>query len=165
MQGFFIRWTFNCAMGELAGIGAAGAIAFGVNSSLGEPETIGAKVLVLLAMMGAGLVEGSVLGWMQWRALRHKFGKVKRNEWVLFTALVAVLGWMLGMLPSLFGGSAVEDPAAAPSDIDFSDPLVFGMLTIGMGLALGALFGIFQWLVLRKYVAKANRWILANALG
>ena len=34
-----------------------------------------------------------------------------------------------------------------------------------MGLALGAILGVPQWLVLRHYVLKAGWWVLANALA
>jgi hypothetical protein len=160
------KWTLYCAAGELLGIGAAGAIAFGVNTAFGEPQSMGSKLLVLASMLIAGALEGTLLGLLQWQALKDKFSTIPRREWWFYTVLVAVLGWFLGMLPSLFFIPAA-DPNQAPSNsgLDFNNPFIFFGLSLGSGLVLGAIFGFFQWLVLRKYADKAHQWILANALG
>jgi uncharacterized protein (DUF486 family) len=39
------------------------------------------------------------------------------------------------------------------------------LLAAILGVVLGAIFGTFQWLALRKHTLKASRWILANSLG
>jgi uncharacterized integral membrane protein len=160
------KWTLYCAAGELLGIGVAGVIAFSVNTAIGEPQTLPAKLMVLSCMMLAGAIEGSLLGVLQWRALKDKFPQIPLRDWWFYTVLVAVLGWFLGMMPSLFFVPA-QNPAsnAAPSGIDFENPLIILGLSTAMGLVLGAIFGLFQWFALRKQVQKAHRWILANALG
>jgi len=162
---FFFRWTFNCAFGELAGIGAAGAIAYLVNTSLGEPETLGLKLFVLFAMMLAGAIEGSLLGFFQWRVLKDKFTKVPKWEWIGYTIAIAVLGWFLGMLPSLFFIPSEPVSPDQSAGINLEQPVLYIGLSVAAGLVLGALFGLFQWFSLRKYAQKAWKWILANALG
>jgi hypothetical protein len=158
---FWLHWTVNCAFGEVIGIGAAGAIAAGVFAAFGEPQTTGTKLVVLLCMMGAGLIEGLALGYFQWRVLRSKFPSLTGSAWIFQTVLIAVLGWMLGLLPSLFfiNQTAAGDP---PPQLPAS---LFALLSIGAGLLLGALFGLFQWFELKHHAAGAARWILANALG
>jgi uncharacterized membrane protein YGL010W len=160
---FWLRWTINCALGELLGIGAAGLIALMVFKLLGEPHTTASKLLVLACMMCAGLIEGAVLGYMQWRILRHKLPELPRSNWMQYTMLIAVLGWMLGMLPSLFfmDNAPAESSSAAPA----LPGSLFAALSVGMGLLLGALFGLFQWFELKYYVHHSKQWILANALG
>lgn len=160
----WLKWTINCALGELLGISVAGAIAFGVNSAIGEPQTIADKVLVLFFMLLAGFIEGFMLGLFQWKVLKNKFKKMPHNKWILYTVTVAVLGWFLGMLPSLFFISTNTTSNSAPS-FDFDNPIIFTLLCIGTGIILGAIFGLFQWFVLKKYAQKAYLWILANALG
>lgn len=123
------------------------------------------KIIVLIAMMFAGFIEGVVLGWFQWRVLVNKFENIPQKEWMFYTVLVGVLGWFLGMLPSLFFIPVESSSNGTSEGMDFSNPYVFALLSIGSGLILGAIFGLFQWIVLRRYVHKAYKWIIANALG
>ncbi|MCA6364255.1 MAG: hypothetical protein IM638_14550 [Bacteroidetes bacterium] len=160
---FWLRWTINCALGEVLGIGAAGLIALMVFKLLGEPQTTGSKLLVLFCMMCAGLIEGAVLGYMQWRILRQKLPELPRSNWLQYTMLIAVLGWMLGMLPSLFFFD--EQPANTSTSAPPLPGTLFAALSVGAGLLLGALFGLFQWFELKHYVHHSKQWILANALG
>jgi hypothetical protein len=158
------KWTLYCAFGEFIGIGVAGGIAFGVNATIGEPKTIVMKILVLLIMLIAGFFEGLLLGTFQWKALKDKLPSVPQKEWIFYTVLVAVLGWFLGMLPSLF---FMPTNVKNNQDLNFNfeSPLAFAVLSIITGLILGAVFGLFQWFVLKKYVEKASIWIVANSLG
>jgi hypothetical protein len=161
---YWLRWTLNCAFGELIGIALAGAIAFSVNYAVGEPETFLPKLLVLLAAMLSGFVEGSLLGFFQWRILKERFTRMPRREWIFYTVAIAVLGWFLGMLPSLFF-IPQEAASTEPGGVDTDSPFLFAGLSIAVGLVLGALFGLFQWFSFRKYAQKAGKWIIANALG
>ena len=154
----------SCSIGELLGIAIAGGIAFLVNKSLGEPQDLISKLLVLGSMMVAGFLEGSILGFFQWNVLKDKFTKLPRKEWLFYTILIAVLGWILGVLPSLFFALQEESDATIEPSV-FENPWIFASLSVGSGLVLGALFGLFQWFSLRKYAKKASRWIIANALG
>ena len=162
---YWRRWTFHCAVGELLGIAAAGAIAYGVTLALGEPVTFLSKIIVLVSMMIAGLVEGSLLGYFQWQALKVKFTSMPKRDWIVYTVLVAVLGWFLGMLPSLFFVDLTPTSDGNESAPVFDQPWLFILLSMSSGLVLGAIFGVFQWLVLRKYASGASKWIVANALG
>jgi hypothetical protein len=164
----WLRWTLNCAFGELMGIGLAGGIAYGVNLLIGEPETFVQKLSVLFFMLVAGAIEGTLLGFFQWRVLVGKFPGIPKNEWLFYTILVAVAGWFLGTLPSLFfipSNPAGYQQSGTSFSVDFSHPFIFALLSVGTGLALGAVFGLFQCFSLRKYAQKAYSWIWANALG
>jgi uncharacterized integral membrane protein len=161
----WLKWTIFCALGELLGIGIAGGIAFVVNTTIGEPETFLTKLLVLLVMLLAGCIEGFLLGTFQWHVLQERFRKIPKREWVFYTVLVAVIGWFLGMLPSLFIISGNTNSVQDTTTIDFEHPLLLALLSVASGLVLGAVFGLFQWFVLKKYVHKAYKWITANALG
>lgn len=159
------KWTIHCALGELLGIACAGAIAFGVHYAIGEPDSSQNKMIVLLAMMCAGFIEGAVLSLFQWKILVTKFNAVPRREWMFYTILVGILGWFLGMLPSLFF-MPVDSSAQDVNDFSgFSNPFVFVAICMSLGAFLGALFGLFQWFSLRKYADQAYNWIIANALG
>lgn len=159
------NWTINCAIGELLGIACAGTIAFYSNSLIGEPIDLEAKLLVLFAMMFAGFIEGAILSHFQWKVLVTKFSKIPQSEWFLYTTLVAILGWFLGMLPSLFIMSSSNNKDGVVSTLALPDPLLFLALSIGAGLILGAIFGLFQWFSFRKHTNNAHQWIIANSLG
>lgn len=45
-----------------------------------------------------------------------------------------------------------------------SDQLIYA-LAAGMGLVLGPLLGVPQWLVLRRHLSRAGWWVPANALA
>ena len=165
MNNLLKRWTINCALGELIGIACAGGIAFLVTYAIGEPDRISTKLIVLIAMMFAGFVEGLVLSHFQWNVLVTKFPKIPKREWLFYTVLVGVLGWFLGMLPSLFLIPENLEDTGLNDGMDYSNPFVFALLSITMGIALGAIFGLFQWFSLKKYAEKAYKWIIANAIG
>jgi hypothetical protein len=159
------RWVLACTAGELIGFGAAGAIAAFAFGAIPDPTTVPLAVLLILACVAAGLVEGATLGLFQWLAMRRAFPSLRARAWTSVTALAGATGWFLGALPatlvSLSGASQSAEANAG------WDPGMFTtvLASSGMGLALGAMFGVFQWIVLRKHAVNAHRWILANALG
>lgn len=146
-------WMLATSTGEFVGFAVpatVGAVASWVMAGM-----VGS--FVALAMLGvmvlAGMVEGAVLGFAQWLALRRYIQSMAQREWVLATALAAGVAWALGMLPSTLGDLATINPA----------------VLIGGGILLGAIFvvsiGFAQWLVLRRYIEKAGWWVLANAVA
>lgn len=159
---YWLNWTIACGMGEFLGIGVAAGIAFLHIHFLGEPQTIGQRLLVIVVMVLAGIIEGLVVGSFQWSVLRRKFANLKVPNWLIVTALGAATAWLLGMLPSTF--FAPEPSTASSESLEFSGAQ-FALLAVLSGIVLGALFGAFQWVELRKHTAKASRWILANLFG
>ncbi|KAA5539956.1 hypothetical protein [Adhaeribacter rhizoryzae] len=159
------KWMMHCTLGALLGIGAAGVIAFAVNHTLGEPVTLPQKLTVLSSMLAAGAIEGSLLGYMQWRVLQERNPQLPALEWMGWTVAVAVLGWFLGMLPFLFFLVGTADNSSQAPAAALDNFFVLSSFAVAVGLLVGALFGLFQLFSLRKYVPAAGKWILANALG
>jgi NAD(P)-dependent dehydrogenase (short-subunit alcohol dehydrogenase family) len=155
------RWIGACTAGELLGFGAAALWAWLAHSLFGaNPLAWSTRLGVLGLMVLAGICEGLVLGLLQWLVLRAWFPSLRAHSWLLATATVAGAGWLLGMLPSTVSspstsGAALQEP-----------PL---WLTLGFaslfGAAAGALFGLAQWLVLRRHAYDARAWISANSAG
>ena len=54
LDDYWRKWTLACAVGELIGIGLAGAIAVGLNQLPEEPVTVEQKLFHLGAMLFAG---------------------------------------------------------------------------------------------------------------
>lgn len=159
---YFRRWTLACAAGELLGIGAAGAIAYLHLRWMGEPGTDAARWLNWGVMVLAGCLEGTILGWFQWNTLRLRYPTLPAPHWIGITVLVAALGWAFGMAIPLFW---TGDPPAGAVPPPEPSALATYLMASGFGLLIGAVFGLFQWLVLRGYAQRSPRWILANAFG
>lgn len=120
------------------------------------PATVGTVVSVVepapwafyAAMVGAGAVEGALLGLAQMLG----FGPVRvvpRRLWVAATAVGAALAWSLGMLPSTLGGTGW-------------DTAVGVALVVAGGLVLLASIPVLQWIVLWRAGRRAPWWVPVN---
>jgi hypothetical protein len=92
-----------------------------------------------------------VIGLAQWFVLRQEFSQAW--WWVLAN----IVSW------SLLGGSGVGALGwVAPRTPYIPLRVVFGVVN---GALIGALIGVAQWLVLRKQIERAWRWILPSTVG
>lgn len=142
--------------GEVMGLGGAGLLALGATALVGDAPPTPVVVLMFVAMLAAGAVEGAVVGGMQPLVLARVLPRVPRRPWVIATAVGALLAWLIGagVVMSLPENQAFED----------SLPL-FMALGLVLGGLLGGLLGGCQWVVLRRHVPGAAWWVLANAAG
>lgn len=154
------RWTAACGVGEFLGIAAAAATAIGHRYLLGEPSSTEGRLLNLFFMALAGLLEGSILAYFQYRLIQKIFPQVAWKQWLAYTVAATIVGWMLGILPSLFVTGGAEEVTVQAS----GTPAYYSMAAL-IGLLLGALFGYFQWLPLKGLRQNALLWVPANALG
>lgn len=154
------RWTLWCGLGELAGFGVVGLAALLLLRLVGEPRSGGERLLTWLGMVIGGAAEGSALAAAQWHVLHGRFPRLTLRAWWAPTVAAAMVGWGLGMLPSLLR-PPTQDGAGGPPP-----PLLLAALLVAAGGALaGAMFGAFQALALRHHAPRAARWVPANALG
>jgi hypothetical protein len=156
--GFWLRWTFVCGIGEFLGIGAAAGAAFSFFLLVGETDTTGERVASLIVVVCAGILEGLITGSLQWSILRQQFVDMKAKKWLICTVLGAAVAWLIGMTyPTFF----ISDTASS------SEPsrVMIVFLAAGSGIVLGAVFGFFQWLELRRHTMGASWWIVANTVA
>ncbi len=158
------RWTMATAAGELASFIVPGLVGAVIFQAVGERPSALVAVGAVLAMAASGSVEGGVLGLAQWLVLRRELPAMPARAWIAATAAAAIVAWAIGtaivvaVVPALRGdgaGQSAADPGAAFQ-------IAAGA---GLGLALGAMMGAAQWLVLRQHVMRAGWWVLASALG
>lgn len=155
------EWIYSCALGELLGIGVAAIFAVLIYRAVGEPDTLSEKLVTLFAMVFAGSLEGLSVGFFQWRVLRRKFNEITVSSWLTATVAVAAFGWFAGMLyPTFFAASELSqtETSEMPAYLTALFAAVFG-------IAVGAVFGGAQWIVLRLHARNAAQWILGNSLG
>ena len=84
-------------------------------------------------------------GLLQYLLLRHYLPRIGR--WIAATAL----GWLLG-IAVVYLGYAIW-------------PVALNANSVWSSMLIGAVTGLAQWLVLRRWVPRAGWWVLASVLG
>lgn len=161
-RSFWKSWVLACVVGEMIGIAAASFVMGTTTGIVGEPTESRARIIMLGASVLAGLAEGASLGFFEWRVLRRRYPGVTSGAWIGVTATVAALGWLAGMVPSIFA------PAQAPPGGELGAAGQVAALTlallVGGGMA-GLVFGAAQWLVFRNHALRSGQWVIANVLA
>lgn len=158
----WLRWVCANALGEMLGLGMTLGIGYIIFAVVGEPQNIWMSLMSFGLMVASGVIEGTIVGFSQWWAMHPWFAPIIRRTWVGATVAGAVTAWFFGSLPfSLMDMSAQSNgaPVVEPPQI------VVLLGAAAVGLVAGAVLASLQWLVLRKYVHKADRWIPANMLA
>jgi hypothetical protein len=154
------RWVLVNALAEMIGLGASALLTAGF--FIRWEEQLGLWLGALVVILGSAVLEGTAVGLGQWLVLRSVLPWLKARTWWLATAAGAFMAWTLGMIPStLMNAGADAGTTPAP---EMSDWLVYGLAAL-MGLVLGPVLGVPQWLVLRRHVARAGWWVIANAVA
>jgi len=102
-------------------------------------------------LVGAGAVEGAVLGWAQAHVLKPPVPDLSGRRWTILTSLGAAAAWGIGMLPS--AAVAVWERWPAPVQV------LAGALA---GLALLGSVGAAQSVELRRHFRGSLPWVLGN---
>jgi hypothetical protein len=134
--GFWLRWVLASLLGFAIG-GVLGDVALDALAS-GEG---------FAGMIVFGAIFGAAGGMMQWLVLRRKVNQT--GGWLLATAIGCTLA-----------GIATE---LVFRRVPFSEALIVAMVTFPV--VYGVAGGMLQWLGLRRKVARAGWWVLANILG
>ena len=159
-QKLWLQWILANTVGEVLGLGLAGAAGIGLALAIGKPQTALVTLLLAALMIALGTLEGVIVGLAQWLVLHRRLPNLRRRAWVTATAIGAFVAWTLGMTPSTL--MMLRQSAAAPPPPVLSDAEVYA-LAAAMGAMLGTILGIPQWRVLRRYAASAGWWVWANA--
>ena len=153
----YLRWISANSLGEFLGLGATFALGY-VLFARYEPHNTFEIIVQALLMTSSGLLEGAVVGTLQWYALRRLL-HMRRRAWVWATIIGAVLAWAAGSLPMSLvslGSQASGETAAEPAG------WLMLVLEVALGLVAGAILSLAQMMVLRKSVNRAGWWVLAN---
>ena len=127
-------------------------IGFAVPAAVGALTAAMSPGVAVPALLAAGAVEGAMLGSGQAAVMRRALPGLPGRLWIAATASAAVLAYAIGLTPSNLAIGTWPLPLTA----------VLG--AIG-GVVLLASIGTAQWLVLRRHVARAGRWIWATAVA
>lgn len=157
-----IWWQWIAANAISESIGLGGTLLIGILLLANAEHTIGTILAALLAVLAGTLIEGSLVGTAQWLVLRRPLREMRWHIWVVATAIGACIAWTLGMIPSTFMFNGSSSGTGGPGTM--SDLMIYA-LAAGMGLILGPILGVPQWLALRRHMPKAGWWVPANALA
>lgn len=160
---FYRRWLVANGIAEAVGLGTTFTIGNLLAPSLAQASDVSTVLLGAVAAVVLGMVlEGVVVGLAQESVLRRELRELRPGSWIVATSLGAGLAWLIGMVPSTVlalvppdSGTAAEEPGAA---LQYA-------LASAMGLVVGPILGSAQWIVLRRHVPRAFRWLGANALA
>ena len=149
--GFWLWWVLASIVVAAGGLSSYLAIFF-------------TEGIIALLMPLFGALFGALVGIIQWFILRRQMSPPL--WWVLSNALAfALIGiasslWVLGA--GLITAILVDGWIGVfPGDFG-----VLGYLYLaGYGALFGFVVGIIQWLVLRRHVAQAGWWVLANIIA
>lgn len=156
VQVFWFKWMLNYSFGELLAIGAAAMIGrfLFINIS-NTPITTFTTVSILII---AGAAEGFIIGCIQWKSLSKVLLHFKAVPWIIITTLSAVVGWLLVLPPAIMLISFLT----RFSLISNYYSIVYTAL---VGISFGALMGVPQFFIIKKFYKNALVWIFANVLG
>lgn len=157
------RWIGANALAEFVGLGGSLITVGLIFMNAGETPALIIGGAVVSILFGT-LLEGVLVGWLQWRVLRRAFVGITRRAWIIATAIGAGAAWTLGMLPSTIMSLVMS--SAPPSDNGGGfepEGFVFYGMAAGMGIVLGVVLAFAQWLELKKHVRGAGWWVPANS--
>lgn len=159
-----LRWVLSVAAGELLGFALTAGIASVALELGGHPTTVPGRVVALLVMTLAGLIEGACYGGAQaWLLLRWLPGLDVRR-FVTRTMALAAGAWCFGMSMPLVATLAGAGAEQATRGEEPSTLVVMVFATL-FGGAAGALFGVVQAPVLRGLVEPRSAWVLGSSVG
>lgn len=142
-DGVFLRyWLFWVTVGEVVGFLAPVLAQF----------TFAGSSVRVPALILAGAVQGTVLGWTQANVLRSRLPALSRSRWVGATALGAAVAWFIGLLPAEWADVWQRWPAAGQA--------IAGLVA---GAVLLTVIGIAQRAELRRHCRRASWWIAGSA--
>jgi len=158
----WLRWLAANAFGELLGLGITFAAIALVLSRLENQQSVGVVLLSFLLSVASGACEATLVGLAQWWAMHPWFPMITRRAWWLATLVGALIGYILGYLPSTLMSLGEQTPQAPMAE---PPQWIVLLLAAGLGAVAGAVLSFAQWLVLRKKIEHAGWWIPANMLA
>ena len=157
----WLRWVAANALSELIGLGATFA-AIGFLVSKIDTSRISGILLAFLLTVLSGAIEATLVSLSQWWAMQPWFQQIQRFAWWRATLIGALLGYVLGYLPSTL--MSMGDSTSQAAQVE-PPQWVTLLLAAALGLVAGAVLSFAQWLALRKSVKRSGLWIPANMLA
>ncbi|MGB8381258.1 MAG: hypothetical protein WCG47_08395 [Dermatophilaceae bacterium] len=151
------RWVLANGVGELLGLGLGALASLPLQMRL--ESALPTVAAALVAAVVFAVLEGAIVGGLQWRVLRERAPSISARAWVGATMLGGLIAWLAVSLPFAL---MPDDSAAAEATPE--PPLVLQLALMALaGLAAGPVLGGTQALVLRRVTDRPWSWVWANA--
>lgn len=160
----WLRWVVANGLGEMLGLGLTFAVGAWVIFSLEVQHPSQVILLTFVVAVASGAIEATLVGFLQWWALRPWFPGITRLAWWRATLIGALVAYVLGYSPSVLIDLTGQASPAAGNATEPGIGLVL-LLAAGLGLVGGAVLSFAQYLVMRRSVRSASIWIPANMLA
>lgn len=155
---FWRKWILNYSLGELIGISIAAFIGRFLFFTFPETSTLSQSALTVIILITAGIAEGFILGYIQWKSLSRIVPGFSPMLWIFVTTFSALAGWLFILPPGVMF-------IAFLSKISLISTYSSYVYTLIVGAAFGGLIGVPQFFIMRKYFKNAAVWIVSNTLG
>lgn len=155
---FWRKWIINYSLGELIGIGVAATIGRFLFFKFPESSQGVQSALTVIILFVAGIAEGIILGYIQWKSLSKLVPAIKPLLWIFVTTFAALAGWLFILPPGVMF-------IAFLSKISVISTYSSYLYTIIVGAAFGGLIGIPQFFIVRRYFKNAAVWIVSNTVA
>lgn len=155
---FWRKWIINYSLGELIGIGIAASIGRFLFVSFPENSAVSQSALTVIILFVAGIAEGLILGYIQWKSLSKFVPGFTPMLWIFVTTFSTLAGWLFILPPGVMF-------IAFLSKISLISTYSSYLYTMLVGIAFGGLIGIPQFFIIRKHFKNAAIWIVTNAIG
>lgn len=143
----WLWWTLASSAGHIVGIGMA-ALILAIVQWAGLNWSINETVSYIVGLGVIGLLDGAMVGLAQSVVWRRYYPQMASNKWVFFTLIGGLGAWLLGPLATTVGFYVLSCFSLIP----------------GPAFA-GAIVGLAQAQVLKRYTGKVAFWVWINALA
>lgn len=155
---FWIKWILNYSVGELLAIGVATTVGRLVFVELSDEIADSPTFVTPLVLIAIGLVEGWVIGYLQWRSLSRLVINFQSAAWVYTTMIATTVGWVLIIPPTILLVAFFVDFGLATKYYS----VLYAALAGG---SFGSIIGIGQYFILRRFYNNGLVWVFSNAAG
>jgi hypothetical protein len=155
---FWKKWIISYSFGELIGIGVAASIGRLVFFTFPENSVASQSTLTVIILIIAGITEGLILGYIQWKSLSRFVPGITPMLWIFVTTFSTLAGWLFVLPPGILF-------IAFLSKISLISTYSSYVYTMLVGLAFGGVVGIPQFFIMRRYFTNAAVWIVSNTIG
>lgn len=155
---FWLKWIINYSLGELLVVGAAITVGRLVMVEAAELMSQAPPFVTPIFMIVIGVIEGLIIGYLQWRSIRLLIAHLELRWWLVATVASTAFGWLVIFRPTIFFIAFFVDFGYAKEYFSF-------LYTILAGVAFGGAIGFAQFFLLRRFYRNAFAWVFSNTMG
>jgi hypothetical protein len=153
---FWGRWVLHYSVGEVLAIGVASLMARFVFVGFFE-SAFSTSLIMLVILVSAGLIEGLMTGYVQWRSFSRLFLQFKPLPWILVTVAFTIGAWLFFLPPAVIIISMVSE-----LQLVNTHPFLY---TVLVGMGFGAFISLPQVFILKKFYRDSLYWVSGNIIG